>query len=1282
MLLEESLNPIRIRKTRFATLKPQSIVAKLLSKESDSFPLGNLSGIPITSTSTGEVIYLYFPDIEYNFLTIALKPEKRKVLRDTEILSKLKSSILFYSKKLFSQNDLEKRINISYNDENKNIETYLSFAIEMSEKFKKKRTIANRLNIFKEVRKEVMQSAVHNNNKKALRDIFQKIKINNQSKNLFGNLALEMKKMKEQEKSNSQESQNNNTSPNNSSPNQENNEFILSKISHQRGRDENIFHHMSSGPTNKPKKESENVFKSFADGLQNKSNTSSNLIDNIPLDVKKDSKQFLSKITEQPEESNPLDKLSKLAKPKNPFQALSTNDSMEDINSSPRKSKKSDEKTNPIQSLPGKTKNPFGFGTKKSDTRDLFSKMSGGLKEKAQSNLTETKEGITNKIVEAPKKMFNDVISEITLTVTEAPKRAFNSITSSQSGKAKDSQKNLLQSMGDGLKSARDSSKNLFSNMSQGLKDKASETKKMFNDLKSGIEEGPSGMIKSFTNSVGLRSSTKSLTHMVHNISNNRNQIDQTKLTLRDVVKLQGNDVEIGKHREPGVNYKEVLLNVFGNITDFRKDIIEYVIRKDKEFYQRRFDKFIFYLEFFITLFSGIQVKYYIDELGLLDLDFYATEKMLMNIAESFHYQVQFKILDIPIIRKSDQETYNREGKKVDRKLYFHQKEKFLKEINKLQYEDFNINLVENYPPFTTFIRELTSKFRRYDKYDNYHSCSECERTSDGKKPYSYTCSSCFRIIDKARLIYSTLSTLIDMNGLENSLDDSDDPFGNIFKSLFVLQNQTEIEKIFNIDTVTKGYVSPISIKETTIINKVYRNIFGEEVGFYYSWITHYIKWLLFPSVIGLTIHLCKFFFDTNSLLTLNLLFAAIVILWGSYYVEAWKEAENVYRYIWGMDSYKLEKNTDILKSNAKYIDIEEFMDVNIPVYDQMKQFLIHSFAMLIILLTLLFTIFANLLVFYIEKMNREGRDISNLFEGKKANQFAEYVIPMITYFVRECLSSFNNSIAVWLTDREINITKEEYNESLLKKQICFEFFNYYFNLYFIAFGKRYLDTCNYGDCYLELGNQLSIIILSNITVLITKFLYDILYKRKKMKKFEDTLKKKYKKNENSSKKLIYYTRNEYTEDRDSLILPIIFNFGYILQFGASSPISFFFVLVLTMILRITNGISMTHLFFMRNMNESQGIGIFNSIQGIIVFLGLFSNLCIIFYTNKQFISMEISKKLLYLVITENIVFVILKIGFYIQVPRWFPYKNRIEMKYLKKHGVRSKQVQKKETNN
>ena len=79
-------------------------------------------------------------------------------------------------------------------------------------------------------------------------------------------------------------------------------------------------------------------------------------------------------------------------------------------------------------------------------------------------------------------------------------------------------------------------------------------------------------------------------------------------------------------------------------LNDFRKDIVEYVIANDKDFTDTNFDKFVFYLEFFIILFSGIRTKYYIDELSYLNMDFYASERTFMNIAETFHYQVQFKI--------------------------------------------------------------------------------------------------------------------------------------------------------------------------------------------------------------------------------------------------------------------------------------------------------------------------------------------------------------------------------------------------------------------------------------------------------------------------------------------------------------------------------------------------------------------------------------------------------------------------------------------------------------
>ena len=109
----------------------------------------------------------------------------------------------------------------------------------------------------------------------------------------------------------------------------------------------------------------------------------------------------------------------------------------------------------------------------------------------------------------------------------------------------------------------------------------------------------------------------------------------------------------------------------------------------------------------------------------------------------------------------------------------------------------------------------------------------------------------------------------------------------------------------------------------------------------------------------------------------------------------------------------------------------------------------------------------------------------------------------------------------------------------------------------------------------------------------------------------------------------------------------------------------------------VTNGISMTQLLCVNTVNESHGIGLFNSVQGLLAFLGLFSNLCIIFYTNKEFIPLSSSRKLLYLVLTENVVFLILKVFYYAKIPMWFSFKTKIEMKYLKKHGTRPKDLTK-----
>ena len=140
-------------------------------------------------------------------------------------------------------------------------------------------------------------------------------------------------------------------------------------------------------------------------------------------------------------------------------------------------------------------------------------------------------------------------------------------------------------------------------------------------------------------------------------------------------------------------------------------------------------------------------------------------------------------------------------------------------------------------------------------------------------------------------------------------------------------------------------------------------------------------------------------------------------------------------------------------------------------------------------------------------------------------------------------------------------------------------------------------------------------------------------------------------------------------------MMPVIFNFGYIMQFGVCSKISFAYMFLLTIFFRLSTGFSMKYLVYVKSLDDSKGIGIFNEVQSIMAFLGIISNICIIFYTNKHFIPFDRTKKFVLLILTENIIFLILKLITYVRIPNWFEFKNKVEVKYLKKYGIRSKLI-------
>ena len=713
----------------------------------------------------------------------------------------------------------------------------------------------------------------------------------------------------------------------------------------------------------------------------------------------------------------------------------------------------------------------------------------------------------------------------------------------------------------------------------------------------------------------------------------------------------------------PYQSYIEKLF--YPKLNDFRKDIIEDCFKNKNTFGKIDFQKFICILEFFITLFSGIQVKYSIDELGFLNMDLYAREIIYMNMAEILHYQVQFQIRDKS--HSQDEE----EDKNKPNFIY----------LNTRQYHEVNIDEIEYFPPSKDFSQKLSNKFRRYSINDYYHLCSECESLFSRNKAERHLCnSSVFRFIDKTRLLIAVLSGIIDMNYLEkvikeNNDEDNEYEQSKLFKETMILRNEELLEELKD-PFIFSSYFVPLQTKKNKKLDNYFRNIYGESIGYYYTWISHYLSWILFPSILSLLTEITLFFLEKNNINNnintyIYIVYLILILSWGFYYARDWYNFQKFYNYIWTMDSYQTEI-INLYKNNYSKSSYVSYLGISIPKVDKLQSLLVNFISIFLIFISSLFIIAINIGIFKLFKLKIFFKKyiIKNYIKFNLPYQIDIYILPIFFFIAREILSSYIYIFSETLANLEKPSDKEEYEEIITKKRLILEFVNYYFNLYYIAFYRKVSNTCESKDCFLELRRQLTLILISNIIYVIIKFIYRIIYVRKSVKNFELRITQKLK--TGLIEKLKFYTREQFTEeDVQKLIIPIIFDFGYIIQFGTCCPISFIFLFILVILYRITNSISMVYLFYVKSINISKGLTIYNKTQFALVFIGIFSNIGIIFYTNnnslKQF---SIITKLLMFIIIQNGIIIIYFVFNFESLPFWFKYRENIKLRYLKRFGV------------
>ena len=721
--------------------------------------------------------------------------------------------------------------------------------------------------------------------------------------------------------------------------------------------------------------------------------------------------------------------------------------------------------------------------------------------------------------------------------------------------------------------------------------------------------------------------------------------------------------------------YKKILRELFSaRLNDYRKDIVEHCLDNTKYLREDNFENFICFIEFFVLLFCGIKTKYYIDELSYLNMDFYADEKNIMNFAESFHYQVQFRIKDIPFVAPYGKKKKNQNQTPEEKKEIIKAKRETLFLLNKEKVPNINQERLEYYPTHCDFSRTLSPSFRRYDANDDYHICEKCKYIANSDICKHLECSSCFRQIDKERLICLNLSHIMNFNKIKNLCKNNDND--KIFLDMIMIPNYEGINERINNKEIIVNYLVPFETKEILKLDKTFRDIYGENVGFYFVWISHFIKWLFYLSLIGMGMSLFTYFvsenINKNIFLIINIIFIASIILWGNYYYVSWNGQESFYNYIWGMNDNILVQNSLYdFEENLK-INVEIIMGVKIPIEKQWVYTLINFFIFFCSLFLHALVIISNILI--ISTKSHEFSMKNKVLE-KFFNKSWKYIVPVLCYLLREIFSFIDEKWVRWLVGHLKQLSKEIKRQIKLKMKIIFEFVNYFFNLYYIAFIKKYYGTCLNDDCHTELGNQLIIIIICDLFALIISIIIPSFYNIKKRAEIESKiLDVAYE--ENSSNKYKYYTRNKflYKYMKTNYIKTILY-FGYMIQFGASAPMTFMIILLSTIFNRIVLGMSLKNIYYAQVFEESIGINKLKKWIKIISFIGILSNLCCIFYTNNYFYWLSNGRKLIYIALTENILLIIIKLFDYDSLPKWFYYKEKIDLTYLRKFGIRAKKI-------
>jgi Calcium-activated chloride channel len=281
------------------------------------------------------------------------------------------------------------------------------------------------------------------------------------------------------------------------------------------------------------------------------------------------------------------------------------------------------------------------------------------------------------------------------------------------------------------------------------------------------------------------------------------------------------------------------------------------------------------------------------------------------------------------------------------------------------------------------------------------------------------------------------------------------------------------------------------------------REYLGEKVAYYFGFLSHTTKWMLFPAVIGTAVFVHQLIIgslNTNYLPAYGIFMA----LWSSFFIEAWNRQSNKLAQKFGtMDFQASEPLRPEYTLKAKrirsYVDGKPTYFVE-PLPATVRRTISGS-ATLTLLgagIAIIFSIFF-VRVLLINQTKTKG--------GKLPDGSPDYITSVINAVVIQLMNFAYTWLAKFFNSIERHPTKSAYDNALTLKLAVFTAINSYFPLLYIAAIKNHitingqpqqcqLNTIGQPDCMYELRIQLGILIASKIGLsLFLTFILPILWR-------------------------------------------------------------------------------------------------------------------------------------------------------------------------------------------